>query len=245
VAVDSNGSYQTGSNAASVTFAHTCSGSDRLIEVKVAVVAFTGSTISCSGVTYDGVALSSAGSKSYVNGSFTYVLYIFYGAAPTTAGANVVASFTKTGTFTSYAVKAVSWTGVDQASPLTDFDSASASGSNTTTSLTLTTGVDGAVSDYVHAYSAGDALTPDSGNTTLGESANTPAGYNFNIGASYKAATTASTATTWAIGSTTFNHIAAAWAPVAAPVVSSGDTSVEYPTRWYSSTSKSSSGWYR
>lgn len=80
-------SHSRTSSATSLTFAHTCSGSDRLLAVSV--VGRTADTI--TGVTYNGVSLSLAAKTAASGGRYTY-LYLL--VAPATGSNNVVISGT-------------------------------------------------------------------------------------------------------------------------------------------------------
>mgnify|MGYP003532056547 FL=1 len=127
-------SFFSGSGAGPVTGAHTCSGSDRALCVNVHIY---DSGDSPTGVTYNGVALSFIGSAS--NGQ--YSVYQFYLIAPA-SGANTV-SVTLSGPVFDVGVSVVSMTGVHQSTAIGT--SASASGSDTTP----TVDVSSAVSDLV------------------------------------------------------------------------------------------------
>jgi hypothetical protein len=130
------------------SWSHTCTGSDRLLLVGVAIGVQAGSggtpnndstTIT---VTYNGVSMTDAGpSQVHANGGTSGFVQVFYLVAPAT-GANTV-SVTSTGYnggslfFTSTA-GAMSFTGVDQASPLRNVDGTT--GNSTSASNTVTAG---------------------------------------------------------------------------------------------------------
>jgi hypothetical protein len=87
IAFDSSASTNN-STASSRTWSHTCSGSNRILFVGLLLQ----SNITCTGVTYNGVAMTQLATKS--NGSNNYIYYLI---APDTGIHNVVASFSGSG----------------------------------------------------------------------------------------------------------------------------------------------------
>lgn len=108
IALDAFTDIQT-TTGTSLTFSHTCGGSDRLLNV-LPIVA-SGAT--ASGVTYNSVAMTAGGTTMTDESSRTYTFW--YLVAPATGANNVVISVTASvfirGTCASY-------TGVDQTTPI-------------------------------------------------------------------------------------------------------------------------------
>lgn len=135
----------------SLTFAHTCSGSNRLL---VVWVSYFDSADAPTGATYNGVAMTAIPSSTAANGN--YKIAGFYLIAPATGTNNIVVSFS--GAMSDMGAGAVSFTDADQTTPLGT--AVTATGTNTTPSVTVTTSageivVDGLV--IVH----GGTLTVD------------------------------------------------------------------------------------
>jgi hypothetical protein len=112
VGPSSAGASSTASNT--VTWSHTCSGSNRLLIVGVAVGANTSPTI--SSVTYNGVAMTSVGKMNTNNQTNAGFVELFRLIAPAT-GTNSVVVTTSAAVLT-LAAGSVSFTGVHQVAPL-------------------------------------------------------------------------------------------------------------------------------
>lgn len=114
-------------NATSNTVAHTCTGTDRFLYVSVWMRAVT-----CTGVTYGGVAMTEIGTR-VLTGDSDYIAH-YYLKNPASGSNNIVASFSGS----NYSmVGAASYTGVDQTSPLdANNNRAATTSSNLTTSVT-------------------------------------------------------------------------------------------------------------
>lgn len=104
IAFDSTTTSSLWSSVTSITFAHTCTGSDRMLFV--ATANNTGANI--TGVTYNGVAMTQI---STINNSAPSKMYFWYLIAPASGSNNVVV--TASGTC-SIIAKSVSYTGVKQ-----------------------------------------------------------------------------------------------------------------------------------
>lgn len=119
-------------NSTSLTYSHTCTGSDRILFVTI-----QGQTNSdnVTGVTYAGVSMTLIDKDLYpTNGRWSYLYYLI---APTTGANNIVISASVT-TFLGSA--AASYTGVDQTSPIdASTKNTTSSASSLTTTLTTTT----------------------------------------------------------------------------------------------------------
>jgi len=117
----------------SLTWSHTCTGSDLCLVVAVAIAA---EFVNTTGVTYNGVAMTYVNIVSNSPGNNGYALY--YLSAPATGAHNVVVSFSGN---TSYADGfACSYTGVKQTSnPEDNTTSTNSGGSSVTATLNVTT----------------------------------------------------------------------------------------------------------
>ena len=120
--------------SATVTFNHTTSGTDRLLVVPCASLN-NGSLDAVTGVTYNGVSLTRLGSPLQV-GAFNWIIYLYYLANPA-SGTNSVVVTRNTTTGEGYGA-AISYTGVDQASPIGASTNASGVPGPITTTLSST-----------------------------------------------------------------------------------------------------------
>lgn len=118
IALDSVTTVQT-SGSSSLTFSHTCTGSNLILFV----ISTANGSQTTTGVTYNGVALTKIGERTDSNGPTQYLWYLIN---PSTGANNVV--ITNSGSAT--AGSAASYTGVAQSSPID---------ANTTTAETNTT----------------------------------------------------------------------------------------------------------
>jgi hypothetical protein len=122
VAFDAVGpsSAGTGLNGTSSTWSHTCTGVNRLLTVGVAI-GLSDDTNSTVAVTYNGVSMTSAGLiHSGGAGSASGYVQIFYLLAPATGANTVLVSHKVSGVATLADIEAgsVSFTGVDQVTPV-------------------------------------------------------------------------------------------------------------------------------
>lgn len=113
-----------------LTYAHTCSGSNRFLYVGV----LTGNA-TVSSVTYNGVAMTEIGSRTAVGSHFISHYYLI---APATGSNNVVVTVASSVLIIS---GATSYTGVAQTSPI-DASATNAETTETTTTTNLTTTTD-------------------------------------------------------------------------------------------------------
>lgn len=110
----------------SVTFAHTCSGSDRIL-----IVGITSNNADViTGVTYNGTAMTLAKKSTFAGPT----MYLYYLLAPDTGANNVVVSASGAGEY--IRVSSVSYTGVQQSGQPDATDEESASATSVTSSLT-------------------------------------------------------------------------------------------------------------
>ena len=150
------GTNPTYVNAATHTFAHTCSGSDRLLWVHC----WRRSGDAVTGVTYNGVAMTSLGTEILAQTtSGNAYLTLWYLVAPATGSNNVVV--TSVSALTEHIDSASSYTGCSQ----TGIPDAQATLSNTT--QTNTTGTVTTVADNCWAIMF---LRTQTGNSTAGAS---------------------------------------------------------------------------
>ncbi len=137
VAFDAVGPSSTGTGTAgttNITWSHTCSGSDRLLVVGVAFSQTdTGVTTT---VTYNGVSMTSLG-KAHTNNQTSGFVELFYLVAPAT-GTNTV-SYTAS-TSGDLGGGSVSFTGVDQTTPVANTATNFGTGTSVSLSVTNTSG---------------------------------------------------------------------------------------------------------
>src|SRR5437870_1100407 len=147
-------SSQTGGTS-TTTWAHTTSGTNRVLVVGVSWANITTRTV--TSVTYAGQTMTSAGAAVNAGNAGAEIFYL---VAPAT-GSNTVA-VTLSGSANSLVGGAVTLTGVNQTTPLGIF--ASATGSSITPSVTVTSNTGETVVDTVSLTSSG-AMTVSGGQT--------------------------------------------------------------------------------
>jgi hypothetical protein len=129
---DTDDQYGAGNVGNSLTWSHTVSGRNRILIVGVSINNTAGQTVlNPGGVTYAGVALTQIGVGSRTNAH----VEMWYLIAPSTGTNNVVVTLSG-GATARFVVGAVSFTNVDQTSPLGTFQSAN--NSTATASVTVT-----------------------------------------------------------------------------------------------------------
>src|SRR5437899_967627 len=148
-------SSQTGGTS-TTTWAHTTSGTNKVLVVGVSWANITTRTV--TSVTYAGQTMTSAGSAVNANNAGAEIFYL---VAPA-AGSNTV-SVTLSGSANSLVGGAVTLTGVNQTTPLGTF--ASATSSSTTPSVNATSNAGETVIDTVSLTSSG-AITVGVGGQT-------------------------------------------------------------------------------
>lgn len=182
IAFDASSKGISLTDVTSLTLAHTCTGANLTLCV---VVGIGGNANTCTGVTYNGVAMTLGKSINASN----LQCYIYYLANPATGANNIVASFSD---LTSpVVVSGISLTGTNVTSPLGA--STSASGTNTLSDFTKVIATSYAssiiVTGFMTAGSAGgDAVTAIGTNQTLRQNYTTT---NPNFGDSTQTTTTA------------------------------------------------------
>ena len=155
VAVDASSSVAT-DGVASVNLAHTTSGSNRLMLVTVATDPHGDRA---SAVTYNGVNLSLVGVEEFAGQHSRVEIWSL--VAPSSGAHNVVVTMTGTN-YNGLAVGVTTYTGVNQAAPLLDFNSAS--GSSTAAAVTVTSALNDLVFAAVHSHNGG-GVVPGAGQT--------------------------------------------------------------------------------
>lgn len=136
-AVDSVSSF--GSNGAGpFTWAHTCSGTDRLLRV---TTSHFDSSDTIDSITYNGVALTAVPGGSTNNGQ--YYVTAYYLIAPDTGTHDIVV--TVTGSVFDFGAGAISYTDAHQTTPLGT--AVTATGTSTTPSVTVSSAADELVDD--------------------------------------------------------------------------------------------------
>lgn len=118
-------------SATSITFAHTCTGSNRVLYVTATTNEQTTSDV-INGATYNSVAMTLVGKKADALG---YFVYLFVLPSPASGANNVVVSASTT---TNFSCTAVSYTGGSQVNP-TNSTTSSATSATVTMSITTLT----------------------------------------------------------------------------------------------------------
>lgn len=216
VAFDAVGPSSAGQSATATTttsWSHTCTGSNRLLVVGVAVGANPSTGITTS-ATYNSVAMTSIGTQQSGTGSAFGYIQMFSLVAPAT-GANTVA-VTTSATVDALSAGSVSFTGVSQTTPLGT--PVTAAGSSITPAATVTGTTAGNM--VIDAACCGSAFSADT--QTLQWRRNT----NGNTGAGNGVQTTAA-----AGGSVAMSHTATAdiWGVIAVEVLAAPDAQVRIP----------------
>lgn len=120
-------------DGASHTLSHTVTGSNLYLLVGVSLVGSVGRTV--TGITYNGVALSSLGN---IANSVTYRTELWGLVAPATGAHNVVISTGGPGS--TIVAGAISFTGVDQTTPTSGFATATGNSANPAVTVASATG---------------------------------------------------------------------------------------------------------
>jgi hypothetical protein len=174
----------------SATWSHTCTGSNRVLVVSVAILG--DSSVTVSGVTYNGVAMTSRYQGDLSTSGVYAKNSVWTLVAPATGANNIVATYS--GTNTGYAgCGAVSFTGVNQTTPIRTVYSAGPGG--TTATLTATDSVSGdIVIAGVSAYDGGTTLAADQTSRVLTDPVS---GTSYAFAMQTKVASGASTVMSW------------------------------------------------
>ena len=139
-------SSAVGSGAGPYTWSHTCSGSNRVLFVKVS---YYDSADSVSVVTYNGVAMTAMSGSLVSNGQYSVVWYYLINPA---TGSNTV-SVSVTGSVFDFGGSAVSVTGADQTTAFGGVTTAT--GTSTTPSVNVSSASDELVIDGLSIVHSG------------------------------------------------------------------------------------------
>lgn len=130
IALDAVSSGRSG-GANSVTFAHTTSGSDRILVVQISIQDSNHANLPVTSVTYNSVALTKIRHDEATGNNRTELWYL---VAPATGTNNVVVTIT--GNVGELAAGAMTFTGVDQSSPIDANNGATGNSNAASASLT-------------------------------------------------------------------------------------------------------------
>ena len=197
-AVDSVSSFAS-NGAGPFTWAHTCSGSDRLLRV---TTSHFDSSDTISSITYNGVALTAVPGGSTNNGQ--YYVTAYYLIAPDTGTHDIVV--TVSGSVFDFGAGAISYTDAHQTTPLGT--AVTATGTSTTPSVTVSSAADELVDDGLVIIHGG-TLSVGAGQTQRWN-AIASSGYIKYAGSTEGGA--ASTTMSWS------NSSSQTWAIVAVPI---------------------------
>jgi hypothetical protein len=180
-----NGSGASGSSVSSLSWTHAVSGSNRFLVVGVALGSY-GATITMS-ATYNGASMTSAG---FVNSDGTDVsgVQLFYLLAPP-VGSHTV-QVTLSGGTADLEAGSISFTGVNQTTPVTNIESNYGSGTSASVAVPSATGdmVVDAIANGSAIASSGQTLRwlkNQNGNTTGGNGAQSTAAGASSVTMSY------------------------------------------------------------
>src|SRR5690349_17054903 len=139
ITIDANSSANTGNSGTSLSWSHTCSGSDRFLLVSIGT---NGGGSDTTGITYGGTTLTQIG--VYQEGPTGYRVSLWGLIAPASGTNNIVAAFNE-----GHAVecKATSFNGVHQSTPTGTF--VGTEGTTSAVSLTVSASATWLVVDSV------------------------------------------------------------------------------------------------
>ena len=198
LAIDST-SGGAGGRAASLTWAHTCTGSDLVLIVGVSVYKNGGGPYTISGVTYNGDAMTLANDI----GDNKKRAYIFYLVNPDTGGSyNIIATVAGGSSFVTVSGGAVSITGASQTDPIGVTGGAISRSSDISTAVTTTV----ADSILIDVFNCSD--NPQSHTAGAGQTRYESRDGHMCMSGSYKATTTVGNYTmSWKLGYGSSNYV--------------------------------------
>lgn len=203
IAFDAASTANTGiTPKATLTWSHTCSGTNRLLIVSVSI----GGTQTVSGITYSGVALTLVSGGTATNGSSHVEKWYLIG--PATGANDVVVTFSTSANAVS---GAISYSGASQTTPLGT--AASATGGTTVATVDVSSATSEIVEDAMCAFDALGAPTATVGASQTerwNASAGPTGGDTRGCGSTETGAAT--TTMSWTLSAVT------PWAIVAVPV---------------------------
>ncbi len=189
------------------TFAHTCTGADRLLLVWVFFDRGNGS-YNVSSLTYAGVAMTQVTTFAY---GYRYA-ELWRLVAPAEGANNIAATYSNVGPTAKIIIRAFSYTGVDQTTPLGSMSYATGYGA--TASLVVASATNELVTDMVSVQSAGANVLVGADQTSRYESDNATTGIAA-LGFSEEAGA-ASVTMTWTFGGDNWEIAAVPIKPVGA-----------------------------
>ena len=177
VAFDAQSSGGIG-NSNTLTIAHTCSGTERVLLVGVEWNKATSVPTTISSITYNGIALTPGPSAKNANDEAAAIWYLIN---PATGANSLIITFSGNCAFQ---FGGLSYTGVNQTSPISQ--SSTATGTSTTPSVALTAVAGGYMADSLNAL-GNLTLTPDASQTQRWNQNRAVGGSRFQGAASDKA----------------------------------------------------------
>lgn len=216
VAIDAITTDKTTSTAGSVTFAHTCTGSDLVLYI---ACAFDDSnTHTFTDVTYNGVSATAIASTELGTGRS---IYLFRLIAPATGANNVVIDWV--GNFNTVSYLACSVTGADQATPDTGTGSDEGNGTSISIPSITSTANDFVLGfGYLNNEGIGD-VTEGAGQTLEGNDDST----NGVIWCSSKAGAASNQSLSWTVTSQSFGALGVSISPSSSVSVTVDQTECE------------------
>jgi hypothetical protein len=150
--------YDAGSQAEATSVNHAATGANRLA---IAAIAWFGNTATVTGMTSNAVAMTQIGSALVHPDSDNLRLAAFYIIAPSTSSVSYAAAFS--GSPLLNYVQVMSFTGVDQSTPIGTHAGNNSSGDQTAVSSTVSSAINDLVADFL--YTVGTAATVGAGQT--------------------------------------------------------------------------------
>lgn len=146
--------------ATTLTYSHTCTGTDRFLYVAVTLINHSATP----SVTYNGVAMTAIATRIPVF-TTTWTHSAFYLENPASGANNVVVTGGGTSGINSIRSGCTSYTGVDQTTPILDYNTASSPGTGNNMTIALTTASDGWA--IISGANVDAAFTAGTGTDTL------------------------------------------------------------------------------
>lgn len=192
------------------------SGANRVL---IVAVAYRDRTAGLTGVTYNGVSMTSAGAVA-TGGDETCALHLWYLAGPASGANDIVATMSASGSGDATGqISAWVANGVDQTTPVSGYNSGTGSGSaaNIVSSVTITSETNDVVFVAHGTYNTTANIAASPTNYTERQDAANSAGVSTSLGDASGAATVATSATwnngaysvSWAAAGVTVNPSAA------------------------------------
>lgn len=218
IAFDAVSTATNATDPTSLTWSHTCSGSDRILIVGTSTESDTGghTAQTVSGITYNGVALTKIRSD-YITDNGTELWYL---VAPSTGANNIVV--TMTAVVDGLYGAGLSFTGVDQSNPIDNHNGTTTTGLSISQSIT-TNVADAMIVNIVQDYNSAAVFTPDGDQTQRFNAATT--GDFTTAGGTRLVGAAGSYTTTWTSDINDGKEMSiVSLKPYVAPVASTGST---------------------